>query len=95
MTPYSLRQAPVNTPVWVCRNASGRIPACSSASWVTSSSMRCWGSMLSASLGEISKNSASNWSMSDRNEPQRVVPASAAPPSGDPLSNHSHRHGGT
>ena len=95
MTPYSLRHAPANTPVCERRSELGGIPACSNASQATSSSRRCCGSILSASLGEISKNSASKASMSGRNEPHRVVRASAAATSGEPSSNGSHRSGGT
>ena len=85
--PYSLTHAPAKTPVCVCRSESAGIPACSSASYATSSSSRCWGSILAASRGEISKNSASKASISLKNEPHRVVPASAAATSGEPSSN--------
>ncbi len=36
------------------------MPACSNASHDVSSSSRCWGSMASASRGEMPKNAASN-----------------------------------
>ena len=45
------------------RSEFAGIPACSSASHATSSSRRCCGSILAASRGEISKNSASKASM--------------------------------
>lgn len=45
--------------------------------------------------GEISKNSASKASMSGKNEPHRVVRASAAATSGGPPSKGCHRCGGT
>ncbi|SGQ47462.1 Uncharacterised protein [Mycobacterium tuberculosis] len=95
IAPYSLRHAPANTPVAERRSVPGGIPACSNASQATSSSRRCWGSILSASLGEISKNSASKASMSGKNEPNRVVRASAAATSGGPPSKGCHRCGGT
>ena len=95
ITPYSLRHAPANTPVCERRSELGGIPACSNASQATSSKRRCWGSILSASLGEISKNSASKASMSGRNEPHRVVRANVAATSGEPVSNGCHRSGGT
>src|SRR5262245_22037811 len=69
IAPYSLRHDPANTPVCERRSELGGMPAFSSASQATSSNSRCWGSILSASLGEISKNSASNASTSDKNEP--------------------------
>src|SRR6201987_1341857 len=93
--PYSPTHAPAKTPVCVCRSESAGIPACSRASYATSSNRRCCGSILAASLGEISKNSASNASMSVKNEPQRVVPDSAAATSGEPSSNPAHRSAGT
>lgn len=58
--PYSLDEMPTQTPVAVpARDAAG-MAAWSSASWTTSSSMRCCGSITAASLGLIRKNSASN-----------------------------------
>ncbi len=71
------------------------MPACSNASYATSSNSRCWGSILTASRGEISKNSASKASTSAKNEPHRVVPDNAAAASGEPSSNSDHRSGGT
>ena len=44
---------------------------------------------------KISKNSASKASTSVKNDPQRVVPDSAAATSGEPSSNDAHRSGGT
>ena len=93
--PYSLRHAPTKTPVCVRRNESAGMPAFSKASQATSRTRRCWGSISAASLGEMPKNSASNTSISSRNEPHRVVWASAAATSGDPSSNGSHRSSGT
>src|SRR5271166_2376497 len=95
IAPYSLRHDPANTPVCERRSELGGIPACSNASQATSSSRRCCGSILSASLGEISKKSASKASMPSRNEPQRVVRASSAFTSGEPSSKRSHRWSGT
>src|SRR5271168_1893780 len=69
IAPYSLEHDPANTPVCDRRSELGEMPACSKASQATSSSSRCWGSILFASLGEISKNSASKASMSGRYEP--------------------------
>ena len=77
------------------RSEFAGIPAFSNASDATSSSSRCWGSILTASRGEISKNSASKAPMSLRKEPQRVVPAIAASVSGEPSSNGAHRSAGT
>src|ERR1700722_9343753 len=57
MAPYSLVHDPANTPVCDRRSELGAIPACSKASQATSSSRRCCGSILAASLGVISKNS--------------------------------------
>ncbi|RFZ56384.1 hypothetical protein DE4576_04816 [Mycobacterium marinum] len=95
MAPYSLRHEPANTPVCERRSELGGIPACSNASHATSSSRRCCGSILSASLAEISKKSASKASMSVRYEPHRVVRASSAFTAGDPSSNCAHRSSGT
>src|ERR1700676_1817063 len=93
--PYSLKQAPAKTPVCERRSELAGIPACSNASQATSSSRRCWGSILAASRSEISKNSASNASRSFRNEPHRVVRASVALTSGEPSSNGIQRSAGT
>src|ERR1700694_2038000 len=93
--PYSLKQAPAKTPVCERRSELAGIPACSNASQATSSSRRCWGSILAASRGEISKNSAWKASMSLKNEPHRVVPAKAAATSGEPSSNGTHPSAGT
>ena len=93
--PYSLKHAPTKTPVCERRSELAGIPACSNASHATSSRSRCCGSILAASRREISKNSASNASMSSRKEPHRVVRASAAPTSGEPSSKGCQRSGGT
>src|SRR6202162_667997 len=93
--PYSLEHATTKTHVCAWRCALDGIPAYSKASQATSSSRRCCGSILAASRREISKNCASNASMSLRNEPHRVVWAGAAATSGEPSSNGSHRSGGT
>ncbi len=45
--------------------------ASSRACQVVSSIMRCWGSSIWASIGEMRKNSASNWSKSSMNAPKR------------------------
>src|ERR1700739_1225396 len=39
--PYSPAHAPTKTPVCVCRSESAGMPACSKASYATSSSRRC------------------------------------------------------
>ncbi len=69
---YSCPLTPTNTPVRLPRNDSGSMPARSSASQEVSSSSRCWGSMASASRGEIPKNSASNSPAPCRNPPART-----------------------
>ena len=93
--PYSLAQAPTNTPVCERWSESAGIPACSRASTATSSMSRCCGSMKLASRGVIPKKSASKPAMSPRNEPQRVVSASACAVCGAPSSNACHRSSGT
>src|SRR6476661_9265077 len=93
--PYSLTHAPAKTPVCERRKELGGSPACSNASQPTSNSRRCWGSIFSASRGEISKNSASKASTSLKHEPHRVVSAKAAATSGEPSSNGTHRSAGT
>src|ERR1700728_3056880 len=57
--PYSLAHAPTKTPVCVRRRESAGMPACSTASYATSSNRRCCGSILAASVGEVSKTAAS------------------------------------
>ena len=63
------RRHPIMTPVRVPPNESGAMPACSSASQATSRSIRCCGSIASASRGEIPKKSASNPATSETNPP--------------------------
>jgi hypothetical protein len=50
---------PANTPVALPRNPLGSIPARSKASHDSSSSIRCWGSIASASLGAMPKKAGS------------------------------------
>ena len=59
------------TPVGLPARLSGSMPADSTASHATSSSSRCWGSIRTASRGEMPKKSASNRSTWSRNPPQR------------------------
>ena len=63
---------PTKTPVELPMRRSGDWPAFSSASHATVMSRRCWGSMVTASRGDMPKKSASNLSTSSRKLPQRV-----------------------
>ncbi len=89
---------PVNTPTGVPCSDAGGIPAFSRASQLTSSRIRCWGSIAVASRGEIPKNPASKPAASCRNPPSRAyvvpgrsgsgsysAPASHPRPAGNPL----------
>ncbi|CFE42509.1 Uncharacterised protein [Mycobacterium tuberculosis] len=58
------------------------MPARSNASHDTSNSNRCWGSIASASLGAIPKNSASKPATSVKNPPHRVYDLPTASGSG-------------
>ncbi|PSK61882.1 hypothetical protein B0E53_06218 [Micromonospora sp. MH33] len=58
------------------------MPALSNASQEVSSNSRCWGSMASASRGEMPKKSASNSAASYRKPPCRVVDVPVRPASG-------------
>src|SRR6476469_5760199 len=69
---------PATTPVWLPRNESGSMPACSSASHAVSSSSRCWGLMASASRGLTPKNAASKPATSAR-KPPRPEPVESRP----------------
>ena len=60
---------PTKTPVWLPDKDSGLIPAFSIAVQVSSSRIRCCGSIKAASRGEIRKNGASNWSTCSKNPP--------------------------
>ncbi len=68
---YSAVAWPTNTPLRLPASAEGRIPAASSASHTTCSRMRCWGSMVVASTGEMPKKPASKANGSSRNPPCR------------------------
>ncbi|COX06684.1 Uncharacterised protein [Mycobacterium tuberculosis] len=61
------------TAVRVPPRESGGMPACSSASQATSSSIRCCGSIAAASRGVIPKNSASKPATSGTKPPHFVV----------------------
>ncbi|GAB2724965.1 hypothetical protein GCM10010442_53010 [Kitasatospora kifunensis] len=76
-TRYSPGIAPTKTPVRLPRTEAGSMPAPSNASQAASSSTRCWGSMESASRGEIPKKSASNSAAPRRNPPWISVGPSA------------------
>jgi hypothetical protein len=54
---YSLAATPVKTPVRLPRNVDGAYPALSRPSHAISSISRCWGSIQTASRGEMPKNS--------------------------------------
>ena len=60
---------PANTPMSP-EKCSGRCPALSRASQATSRRVRCWGSMMAASLGPKPKNSASKRSKSSSGAPR-------------------------
>ena len=61
------------TPVRLPPSESGGMPACSSASQATSSSIRCCGSIASASRGVMPKKSASKPATSETKPPHFVV----------------------
>ena len=67
---YSLPPVPAYTPVRLPLSASGSIPASSRASQLVSSIIRCCGSIMRASMGEMRKNLESNHSMSSTNAPR-------------------------
>jgi hypothetical protein len=69
---YSTPQIPTKTPVAVPASEAGAIPADSSASQLTSSRIRCCGSMRLASRREIPKNCGSNRSIPSREPIRRV-----------------------
>ena len=54
---------PAYTPVRLPLRLTGSMAASSSDCQVVSSSMRCCGSIMRASMGRIPKKPASNWSM--------------------------------
>ncbi len=62
----------MKTPVRVPRSVSGTMPARSNASQPISRTIRCCGSMPSASRGLMPKNAASNRAASYRNPPERA-----------------------
>ena len=64
---------PAYTPVRLPFRLAGSIPPSSSACQLVSSSMRCWGSIMRASIGLIRKKPASNRSMPSTNAPTRLL----------------------
>ena len=70
---YSQPLIPTYTPVRLPRSPSGSIPASSSARQLVSSSIRCCGSMVLASIGRMPKNRASNSSIPATNPPHRYA----------------------
>src|ERR1700722_14456308 len=88
---------PTEIPVWVLRIALGVTPTCSSASQETSSSSRCWGSIATASRGDIPKNSASNSSGRHevRNPPSRLQIVPGRVWSSEKYASASQRSSGT
>ncbi len=77
---------PTNTPVRLPRSDAGSTPARSKASHDTSSSRRCWGSMPTASRGEMPKNPASNRSAPARNPPRSVALLPPPSPASESMS---------
>ncbi len=78
---YPLRQRPPSLRCASPLSESGRIPACSSASQATSSSSRCWGSIVSASRGAMPKKSASK----SGDVGEEAAPFGLHPPRGRPI----------
>ncbi len=66
---YSWYIRPENTPVLLPRSRVGSTPARSMASQDSSRSIRCWGSIVTASRGEIPKKEASKSAASCRKPP--------------------------
>ncbi len=73
--------APAKTPVALPRRVAGAMPARSSASQDVSRSMRCCGSITSASLGLMPKKAASKQGASSTNPPWTSGPSAAPAPS--------------
>ena len=68
---YSLPPTPTYTPVRLPRSPSGSMPASSRACQVVSSSIRCCGSIMRASMGDMRKKELSNRSMPSTKPPRR------------------------
>ncbi len=70
--------SPKYSPVREPARDSGGMPACSSASHVTSHSKRCWGSTQAASWALMPKNSGSYaYTSPSRKQPHRIRSATA------------------